>query len=335
LIASDRPYFPLVEAIDWSSDGALLAASTSDGVVRAWSIPEGHLVNELDLGRFVAVRAIRWAPAAAQLAIGTDAMTVMVWDPTSPAPRRYMRESWGVVYDVQWSPDSSKLAAATYSQTVRIWDPRTGATVFELPHLSMVTSLAWSPDGNRIAVSTQSHGISLWNSSTGQLLRYLVRSSDEPVSAISWSPNGTMLASLESNAGVVIWDTTQWTPTLVRPGPTGGTIDWRLDSSGLLVTLFNRATVFRSYCVLVPPIDTDPICPSASLQGIASIEWFPDGTALLVAPMWPAVQILDVDTLIDLAKIPHDTYIARAKLSPHGEYLAIALSNTIELWSLP
>jgi WD40 repeat protein len=329
LVATDRYYHWGIEAIDWSSDGSLLSASTSDGMVRVWAVPDWALEGELDLGRFVGVQALRWAPQEPQLAVGTDAMTVMIWAPTSHAPRRYMKEAWGVVLDVIWSPEATRLAAVTYSQTVRIWDAATGLTLFELPHGSIVTDLAWSPTANYIAVSTQGHGISLWEAATGQRVRYLVGTPGESVSALAWSPDGSVLAALEPRVGVFIWDTADWGSTLARPGPTGNYVEWRSDSSALLVTLR------ESYCILDPPIDPEPFCPSAPLQGTASIHWSPDGKELLVAPAWPAVHLLDLETLEEVAKFPYQVYVTQASLSPDGKYLAIGLmGGTIDVWTL-
>jgi len=178
-----------VNAVAWSSNGALLASASDDGTAKVWSFTEGAATasaageggaaagggegaaeNGLlhDLTSHTAeVYCLAWAPhtgmdsggvpgaASASHRMATASMdcSVRLWDGSTGACLATLQAHSGMVYTVQFSPDGLLLASGGFDKAVHVWDAAQGSLVRSHRASGGVYSVQWRGDGMRLAAT--------------------------------------------------------------------------------------------------------------------------------------------------------------------------------------
>jgi WD40 repeat protein len=128
-----EPRRPGVRAVVFSSNGKLLAASTSEPKEKGF---------------------------------------VTVWEVATRRPL-FTRSAEKGLPDVAFSPDSKTLAVAGYDRTLRLLDAVTGERRGSLQHPKEVRSVAFSPDGKILATGSYDNAVRLWDLATGKEVKVL------------------------------------------------------------------------------------------------------------------------------------------------------------------
>ncbi|MGW4566562.1 WD40 repeat domain-containing protein [Streptomyces sp. NPDC004561] len=190
---------------------ALMAAGSTDGVVRLWDPVTRERVGEFRTGHDVDVCTVQFSPDGTLLAAGIADGVVRLWrvaarEPVDHPPFGQI----GAVHAVAFSHDGTRLAVAGADLMVRLWNPATGQLAGELPigHDGPVYAVAFSPDGVHLATGSQEGGPRLWNGASCQ-------PADKPVDAplgaavraVSFSPpDGALLAAAGDDGVVRVWN---------------------------------------------------------------------------------------------------------------------------------
>jgi WD40 repeat protein len=253
----------IVEAMEWSPDGKLLAAASNAAIdyshhypVRVWDVQAGKVIRQLrgHLGR---VWGIAWSPDGASIATtGLDGV-LKVWD---VARGRELRKLSGS-YCASWSPDGQKIASAVaavdgyeYKETPdaskgrmgEVWSVATGKqskwlnTTGKLTSEREMYSLDWSPDGKTIASGGRDGMVRVWDATTGKQ-KWGIKGHDGEVMAIRWNSYGNArnakFISADSGLTYITWDAATGKQLQVEKLYTEGTSSASLSPDGRRVAL--------------------------------------------------------------------------------------------------
>ncbi|MER6075129.1 WD40 repeat domain-containing protein [Streptomyces sp. NPDC001817] len=194
-----------------SPDDALVAAGSTDGVVRLWNAVTRERVGEFRTGHDVDVYTVQFSPDGTLLAAGIADGVVRIWKVAAREPVDHPPFGQiGAVHAVAFSHDGTRLAVAGADLMVRLWNPATGQLAGELPtgHDRPVYAVAFSPDGVHLATGSAEGGPRLWNGTSGQPEDKLVNAPlGAAVRAVSFSPpDGALLAAAGDDGVVRLWN---------------------------------------------------------------------------------------------------------------------------------
>lgn len=132
----------LVDGVDWSPDGKLLATACHDGIVRVFDVEKNSATK-----------------------------TINAHTQPQPSP----------VYSVTWTADGKQLVSTSFDRSIKIWDAASGNLVRELKpfvekmnekgHTDQVFCAAVTKDGRLIATGSSDRRLKLWDATSGNVVR--------------------------------------------------------------------------------------------------------------------------------------------------------------------
>ncbi|MFV0460534.1 MAG: BTAD domain-containing putative transcriptional regulator [Actinomycetales bacterium] len=203
-----------VGTVNYSPDGAWLAAALDDATVRIRDARTGGTVHVLDQMATVA-RNLAWSPDSGRLAAAGVDGAVHVFDVTTSAVEPAFVLTGGAtgpIDGLSFSPDGTRLLSGQENiAAVTVWDLGIGgdAEVANLPaNQSAWSDVAFTPDGH-VAITGGEGSVTVWDPSDQSEVQHLVPAesggSPDAVREIAISADGTMLAA---GGGVTgrLWD---------------------------------------------------------------------------------------------------------------------------------
>ncbi len=181
-----------------SPDGATMASSSEDGMVKLWDLKSRTEVASLN-EHTGAVYALAFAPEGQLLASGSEDGTVKLRNLADGTVRNYGHT--GTVYSLAFSADGKFVAAGDANGSLRLWDRQRALSPDKLVgHRGVVYSLSFSPDGATLASGGKDHSIRLWDVSSGKQLTELTGHTGF-VTGLGYSPDSSILASGNTHPG--------------------------------------------------------------------------------------------------------------------------------------
>lgn len=213
-IAGDRNQ---VQAIDFSADGARLAALGSDGTVVVWdtalsSDAEGDTATSRApsavradfTGRIVSAAL---DSAGSTLYASSTGNVMRAWDVASAQPAAPIVVGQQVM---QLAGAPNNLLIGSVARTlawIQVWDTSTNTTLGVLRNMNgSLRFMALHPDGTRIATARGGGTLSIWDVASGSVVDVLLAT--HPVTALAYSPDGTQLATGGMDGTLKLWDLT-------------------------------------------------------------------------------------------------------------------------------
>ena len=242
LVRSLRGHAETVNAVVISRDGATIASSSEDGVIRVWDAASGEMRRMMR--HPTAVNTIALAPDGRLLAAGDDDGGVRLWDITSGEQVRLLTGHLDWVWSVAFSADGKMLATGSEDSTVKLWDVESGMQLRSIRNPDAVNGVAFTPDGRFVVGGGDDNMARMWDTATGDVARVFT-GHQRPVWGIAFSPDGSTMATTSLDSTVRLWNTADASEVRTLRGHDDGVpaVSWSGDGALIVSADIDGATL--------------------------------------------------------------------------------------------
>lgn len=198
-VASHQGGFGIVNALEFTPDGARHLLGRGDGRVTLWDWRRDEVIWSKQ-GHSGAIRGVAVSPDGTMCASGSADQGVL-WDISGEVRFTFPGKAW----DVDFSPDGYFLAIGS-GKVVILWDTAVGLQYrYMWEHHGCVWWVEFSPDGRLLASASLDHTVKVWDPEAGHSLATLEAHQDS-VDCVRFSPDGRLLASGSHDGQIYLWD---------------------------------------------------------------------------------------------------------------------------------
>ncbi|MGE2714805.1 hypothetical protein ACQI4L_12155 [Mycolicibacterium litorale] len=322
----------IVNSIEFSPDGALVASSGDDHTVRLWNVATGQQHGAPMRGHDDMVEFVAFSPDGERLASASDDGTVRLWETDSGRSLgEPMKSHDGTVWAVAFSPDGTRLASAGDDGTVRFWDTadfrQTG--VIRNNEKMPILGVAFSPDGERLATAGMgTDPVRLWDAASGQQLRAFQGHMSAAMHVV-FSPDGQRLASSGWDKTVRLWEANTGRSIdepLAGHGAAVGSVAFSPDGQRLASASWDNTVRVWGSNTGAPA--GQPLVGHTS--AVTSVAFSPDGHRLATSSWDGTVRVWSADAV---ALRGHTNDVDTVAFSPDERRLLSASSDgAVRLW---
>lgn len=344
-----------VLALAFSPNGRLLATGTRGMQLRFWSVtaaqsePGSAIQSDAGSGAVTPdggalsagtswVNSLAFSPDGRQVAIGTGAKNVQLWNVATRTLETVLPHPEPVAA-VAWA-GARTLISGCADGVVRFWSLPTPA----LPASGVVNALAFSPDNRILAVASDT--LRLWDPRTRTPLGPALGPAGEAADGVAFSLTTPLLAAAFGDRTLRVWDIAD--PAHPRPigAPvqavtgTGVVESLTFDGSGTMIATGGDDDTVRLWAVHA---DSAP-SPGAVLSGftgqVFSVAFLPHSDVLAAGSVDGSVRLWRVAGPHDARQLGRPlsgfpAYVYSVAFSPKGNTLAVGIANgTVQLWNV-
>jgi WD40 repeat protein len=321
----------IINDIEFSPDGKLIAAVTQDAAALVWEVANGRLVAFFRGHRNNYVWEAAFSPDSRLLATAGEDKTARVWDIAQRRSVSVMRGHDGPLTDVVFDPRGELVATASEDGTGAVWEVRSGRQIAEFTqHSDGVSSVRFDDDGRYVASGSEDGTAQVWEAETGRAVAEF-RGHRGPVVNVEFRPDGKAVLTASADGSARIWDPQTSPAAQVLQAP-GGISKVDVSSNGARVL---AAGGYNNMSAQIWQIDSGRLI--AELRGhrdiVSDASFNPDGESAVTASSDATARIWDIDSSDDVMEMKHPQAVSLTEFHPSGRLVVTADDRgTAYLW---
>ena len=322
----------LVESVDISPDGKLVAASRYGGIIDLWDRSDKGKSRTL-IGHKGRVFVLDFSKSGRLLASCGGDRTFRLWDVAAGRElRKFPVQEVGVL-DVQISSDEKTLAVAREDGQISLWDIESGTRQGAPPaHRTRALSVAFSPDGKWVA-SGGGEGVVHVSKRDGRDA-WSIHGSKGTVMSLQFSPNGKLLASAEFSGKITLTDIRSTKKVLSIQAQEVGVYKIVFSPDGRMLAVSGFGKTIMLIDVASGQVITEQ---DAHDDMVAGLNFSSDGRLLVSSSHDGMVKLWRMREAKEMAWFSgHREDFQTIGCDRDGHFLAVGYgSGRIQLWTLP
>jgi WD40 repeat protein len=203
---SDAAHLDLVQSLDFSPDGQLLASGAFREVKLWRRIVDANKVKLIGITNAV----IDFSPDGRWVAMASGTNRITIRDAMTGSERQQLSSVCEEPKQLQFSPDGNWLAGVCTNGGLELWDANKGKSIYQTNLASAVEQIAWSAS-NQLALATAANSIEVFKiQDTGtQSVSFVktLKGRSDPITAIAGL--GNRIVSAQTDGSIRVWDLDQ------------------------------------------------------------------------------------------------------------------------------
>ena len=283
-----------VIGLAFSRDGNILFSANASGIISLWDAHSQALLFQSNTGQSIKAA---FSPAVDQLALGSAADQVTLWDLTPQQPlREALYELDGEVLSLIFQDERTLFATSAGEDSTTLWAIREPGPEPELVLPGQAFSSAYSPAEDLLALGRGDGPIELIDRGTGETVSE-VGFFEYPILSLAFRPDGALLAYGSSDSVVDLWDVPlgeRVSPfSLLSQGEPASALGFSPDGEDLVVGYWGGSLVRWQY----QEDSAQGSLPWEGQQtGIWSLAISPDGKTLVSGSPDQTIRVFDLET---------------------------------------
>jgi WD40 repeat protein/serine/threonine protein kinase len=340
-----------ITALDFSPDGRLLAAATTQPSLHLWNTETAQLERSIPHAKGVSALAFssdgQLLATAAVHEVLYDPVTftsffsspqalpeVKLWSPGTEKAILTLPNFHEDVSALAFSPDCRHLATASKDKLLRIWDVKEGRLLQTLKgHDTRIRSVVYGAKGERLLSADYAGNVKTWNLTTGKETSTLATQFSD-ASCVALSADGRRVAMGTLGGSILVWDLATGQRTFRHRGQSLGILTVAFSPNGDRIASASRDGTVKIWKVGLQP-DSGVLRDPGRFLG--TVAYNRDGSLLASTGGLKGTEVRLWDPATGQVRrllSGHKEMVRHAAFSLDGKQLATDDDHEVKIWDV-